>query len=61
MTSRSAGTGHGIYGGMAPVTVGSHILDPVSGKRGIVEEIVGPYKVIVRLEDGTRSPAEVPR
>jgi len=60
MTSSSAGVGHGIYRGMAPVTVGSHIIDPLSGKRGTVEQIVGPYKLIVRLEDGTLSAAEVP-
>jgi hypothetical protein len=60
MTSSSAGIGQGIYGGMAPVTVGSHIIDPLSGKRGTVQQIVGPYKLIVRLEDGTLSRAEVP-
>lgn len=60
MTRGSAGTGHGIYGGTAPVTVGSHTIDPISGKRGTVEQIVGPHEVVIRLEDGTLARGEVP-
>jgi hypothetical protein len=60
MTRSSAGLGYGIYGGTSPVTIGVHVIDPLSGKRGTVEQIVGPHEVVVRLEDGTLARGEIP-
>ncbi len=60
-TSSVAGTGHGIHGGTAPITIGSHVIDPVTGKRGTVEQIIAPQKLVVRLEDGTLAQAQAPR
>lgn len=59
--SPAGGIGHGIYGGTAPITVGSHVIDPVTGKRGTVEQIIAPEKLVVRLEDGTLAQGEAPR
>ncbi len=62
MTASTArGTGRGIYGGSAPITIGSHVIDPITGKRGTVEQIIAPQKLVVRLEDGTLAQAEAPR
>jgi hypothetical protein len=58
--SNTAGEGHGVYGGTALVTVGSHVLDARSGVQGTVEQIVGPHHVFIRLPDGTLARAEVP-
>jgi len=59
--STAGGTGRGIYGGTAPITIGSHVIDPITGKRGTVEQIIAPQKLVVRLEDGTLAQAEAPR
>lgn len=36
--STNGGIGYGIYGGSAPITIGSHVIDPVTGKRGQEDE-----------------------
>jgi hypothetical protein len=59
--STAGGTGCGIYGGTALITIGSHVIDPITGKRGMVEQVIAPQKLVVRLEDGTLAQAEAPR
>jgi hypothetical protein len=56
--SQAGGIGQGIYGGTAPITVGSHVIDPITGKRGTLEHIIAPQKLVVRLEDGTLAQGE---
>jgi hypothetical protein len=57
----AGGIGHGIYEGTAPITIGSHVIEPITGKRGTVEQIIAPQKLVIRLEDGTLAQAEAPR
>ncbi|MGE5700887.1 MAG: toll/interleukin-1 receptor domain-containing protein [Arthrospira platensis] len=35
------------------IFVGAHVLDPTTGQRGRVEEVLGTHSAVVRLEDGT--------
>jgi TIR domain len=42
----------GIIGGTTPVFIGAHVIDPGTGLRGQVEQVLGPQSALVRLEDG---------
>jgi hypothetical protein len=43
----------GISGGTTSLFIGAHVIDPGTGLRGQVEQVLGPQSALVRLEDGT--------
>lgn len=44
----------GILGGDTEIFVGAHVIDPTTGKRGQVEQVLSPTSALVRLEDGSQ-------
>lgn len=42
-------------GGLESLFVGAHVIDQKTGRRGQVEQVLGPQSAVVRLEDGTQA------